>query len=243
MESLDFIAIVHDEGERFAEAAAPALDSLVPDCAGWTVEAMVGHLGQIHRWATHLVSTRAQAFDAAGLDIAPPQGRAVIEWFRAGHADLVAALHAIGPDEAVWSWSDRHDGGFYHRRMAHETALHRWDAERALAPPTPIAADLATDGIDEILTVGMRSSTSRADRTYPTGSLHLHRTDGPGEWMLTPAADGSSYEITHEHGKGDAAVRGAASDLLVYLWGRGGGEGLEVFGDDALVAAWGSLAP
>ena len=243
MQTLDFIAAVDDEGERFAVAALAALDSLVPDCPGWTVEAMVGHLGQIHRWATNLVSTRAQAFDPTGLDAAPPPGSAVVEWFRAGHADLLTALRSIGPDEAVWSWSDRHEGGFYHRRMAHETALHRWDAERALGRPTPIAADLAVDGIDEVLTVGMKFSASRPDRSYPTGSLHLHRTDGPGEWMLTPAADGSSYEVTHEHGKGDAAVRGAAADLLVYLWGRGGRHGLEVFGDEALVDAWGSLAP
>lgn len=242
MDSTEHIVVVEHEGARLADAALPALDRLVVDCDGWTVESMVGHVGQIHRWATHLVTTRATAFSAEGRSAEPPSGPAVVDWYRDGLSALVTALRDLDPDEEIWTWSDRSDGGFYHRRMAHELALHRWDAERAAGQPTPIDGDLATDGIDEALTVGMRFSTSRPDRSYPSGTLHLHRTDGPGEWMLTPSDDGTGFEVTHEHGKGDAAVRGSASDLLTYLWGRGC-QGLDAFGDDTLVDAWGSLTP
>jgi predicted lipid carrier protein YhbT len=44
--------------------------------------------------------------------------------------------------------------------------------------------------------------------------------------------------VTQEHGKGDVAARGGASDLLLFLWGRAGLDALEVFGDKALLEDW-----
>jgi hypothetical protein len=66
------------------------------------------------------------------------------------------------------------------------------------------------------------------------GSLHLHTTDAPGEWTVT-FADGKA-DVRTEHGKGDAAVRGPASDVLLWVWNRGGQ--VETFGDDAVLEAW-----
>jgi hypothetical protein len=123
--------------------------------------------------------------------------------------------------------------------MAQETAVHRWDAQQAAGTLTPIDPELATDGINEVMTVFMQHAP-RGPIDYPAGSLHLHRTDGEGEWMLT-AQDGV-LTVTHEHAKGDAAARGPAQDILLYLWGRGR-DGLECHGDDALIDAWGSVTP
>ena len=128
--------------------------------------------------------------------------------------------------------------------MASETAVHRWDAEAALRPiaeVTPIDGDLATDAIDEYLAVSLRFSSSRPDRVYPDHSLHLHRGDGPGEWMLVADSNGE-LRVTHEHDKGDAAVRGPASELLLWVWGRPTHD-LQIFGDEAVAAAWRALAP
>ncbi len=58
--------------------------------------------------------------------------------------------------------------------------------------------------------------------------------------MLT-AQDGV-LTVTHEHAKGDAAARGPAQDLLLYLWGRGR-ENLACHGDAALIDAWGAVTP
>jgi hypothetical protein len=55
--------------------------------------------------------------------------------------------------------------------------------------------------------------------------------------------DHGVVSLTHEHGKGDAAVRGPAEDLLLLAWHRRGLDGLEVFGDAAVAEAWASLAP
>ena len=51
--------------------------------------------------------------------------------------------------------------------------------------------------------------------------------------------------VTHEHGKGEVAVRGPASELFLFLWGRLPLEGgaLAAHGDHVAAAAWGTLTP
>ena len=59
--------------------------------------------------------------------------------------------------------------------------------------------------------------------------MHLHATDVEGEWLVSfRPADGMSVEAGHA--KGDAAVRGPAGELLLWLWGRLPLDGFEVFG-------------
>ena len=41
--------------------------------------------------------------------------------------------------------------------------------------------------------------------------------------------------VTREHAKGDVAVRGPASDLLLFLWHRIPADRLDVVGDAALL--------
>ena len=87
------------------------------------------------------------------------------------------------------------------------------------------------DGIDEYVTVFVpRFGRSLGELG---GSIHLHCTDVDGEWLLVPDDDGVT--VTREHAKGDVAARGAASDLLLHLWGRRPIDVLEVFGDAALL--------
>ena len=61
--------------------------------------------------------------------------------------------------------------------MVAETAVHRWDAQGAGGNASPIAPEVASDGIDEYTEVGLRFSGSRPNRVYPAQSLHLHCTD------------------------------------------------------------------
>ena len=68
-------------------------------------------------------------------------------------------------------------------------------------------------------------------------SLHLHRTDGEGEWMVRLGPDGEvSTERTH--GKGDVALRGPASSLYLWCLSRVPADDLELFGDPAVAALW-----
>ena len=65
--------------------------------------------------------------------------------------------------------------------------------------------------------------------------MHLHCTDADGEWLLRFDPDG--FTFTREHAKGDVAVRGPASDLMLYLVGRGPLDALEVHGDAGVLDA------
>jgi hypothetical protein len=116
--------------------------------------------------------------------------------------------------------------------MAQETAVHRWDAEEAAGTGWAIEADLAADGVDEFFD---HFTDTAADGAEPLGgTVHLHSTTGEGEWLIREPVPGGRLEVTHEHAKGDAAVRGDASDLLLALWRRRSVDDparFEVFGD------------
>jgi predicted lipid carrier protein YhbT len=117
--------------------------------------------------------------------------------------------------------------------MAHETAVHRADAESAhgeIAPVVPAA--LASDGVDEVLWTML--SRLRNARPGNGETVHLHCTDTEGEWLLTLQPD--RVDVRDGHARADCAARGAASDLLLFVWGRLPAARLEVLGDGDLLA-------
>ena len=70
--------------------------------------------------------------------------------------------------------------------MAHETAVHRVDAEHAAGREHRLAPELAADGIDEFLEFFF--PLAAADAPPLAGSVHLHCTDADGEWTVRPDA-------------------------------------------------------
>ena len=129
------------------------------------------------------------------------------------------------------------------RRMAHETAMHRWDAEVAVGRDATLDPVLASDGIDEFLTHFVQVADD--DAAPIAGSVHLHCTDVPGEWTLytdpgtvtdTGEAGAPTFRLVREHAKGDCALRGTASDLLLVLWRRLPVECVDVVGDADVAA-------
>ena len=69
-----------------------------------------------------------------------------------------------------------------------------------------------------------------ADRSPGDGhAVHLYATDADGEWIIR--FDDGAIAVEVGHAKGDVAVRGPAGEILLWLWGRGALERLEVFGD------------
>ncbi len=225
--------VVRQESARLSAAArSVALDTPVPSCPNWTMARLVTHIGQVQQAVAQLVRTRANEPIPHGSLPGPPAGADVIDWFQSMTAELLAALAAVEPTAAVWGWAGENTAGFWARRQAHEVAVHRWDAQRTAGSPDPLPAPFAVDGIDELL--ALTPHTSRAKELAGKGeTLHLHCTDVKGEWMIRLA--GTGLEVQRAHGKGDVAARGLASDLDLFLWGRVGAEGLEVFGDRALL--------
>lgn len=227
---MDWIAIIEREGTALAAAARRDPNAAIPSCPGWDMGELLRHCGTAHRWATN--GLRSTSTGRPGFDDVPPD--AGVEWFEEGLAGLLAALHDADPTEPAWTFDpgDR-TKGFWYRRQAHETAVHRADAELAVGDDPSVDAELAVDGIDELLVVFAPRIVKQAG-IEPGGTVHVHTTDVDGEWLLS--FGDSTVDVERGHAKGDAAVRGPAGHVYLWLWGRAPVDGLEIFGDDALAA-------
>lgn len=231
---------LQENASALATAARIAPSAPVPTCPDWNMTALVGHVAAIHRWVNEIVLTGStQRLNRHFSDEAPVDATTCLARFEEGASGLLATLEHADPEALVWNWFDRKPAParFWFRRMAHETAVHRWDAQRASGNPEAVDADLAVDGIEEYLTFVTRWLPGRPVAGL-TGSLHLHATDHEGEWSLTLAPDRLEYR--HEHTKADAAVRASASDLLLWLVNRTPADSasLDVFGDRTIVEGW-----
>jgi len=168
-------------------------------------------------------------------------------WLRAGAPLIIDAVREAGSD-LVWSFTGPAPAGFWIRRMAHETLVHRADAQLAAGaePESVIEAEVAADAIDEwlmLLAGGILGNADERPRALPAGAgLHVHATDdglgGRGEWMIRHDAGGLTVELGH--GKGYAALTGPAASLLLVLMRRRpvSDPAVTVYGDSAVVDGW-----
>lgn len=228
----EYCEAIRREGRALAAAARIAgVEAPVPSCPEWSVADLLSHIGRIHRWIALIVRERREAFEDHWSQAEPPPPGERVEWFAAGVDLLADALLEAGPAVEVWSWTDDPSTGFWARRQANETAVHRWDAELAAGAPAPLERTLAVDGIDEYLMLLPQWRGVDALRDL-TGTLHLHCTDGEGEWLVRLD---HGVEVTREHAKGDVAARGAASDLMLLVSGRVDPSAVDVFGNAELL--------
>jgi uncharacterized protein (TIGR03083 family) len=238
-----YVDAVRSEGAAISAACGADLDLAVPSCEGWDLADLAAHVGRVYTSVAMHIERRATEMIPRDEVPAPPTNDAMMAWFDECHQRVVAALADIEPDEPIWTWAANSTGGFYHRRMAQETLMHRWDAENSHGGVGPIDGDLAADGVSELYESVVNFATRNWEKPVPEGSLHLHRTDGEGEWLLDSSDD--VVVLTYEHAKGDAAVRATGADLLLLGWERIDldGSAAEVFGDRAVAEAWFALSP
>ncbi|SDL86234.1 TIGR03083 family protein [Nonomuraea maritima] len=218
----------------------------VPTCPGWTLADLVTHVGRIQRWATHVLREQVQE------RVWPPQvpsglpegAKGDTAWLRAGAAALLDTLRGTDPALPVWTWGPDRRASWWAPRMLFELMIHRADAELALGIEPEIPASTAAAGIEEYLTnlpyagwVTRRLATLDAEGA----TIHLHATDGDGEWTVTQGPAGR-FTWERGHAKGDVAVRGPLADLLLVLYGRRSSDAVEVFGDRDFLDRWLSTA-
>jgi len=220
-----YLEAIDKESAELAGAARGNLDTQVPSCPGWSMRDLLGHIGRVQRfWGEMAENAYENPADAQNHE--PPEGVDLVEWFEESTRNLLNALDGIDLDRPMWSWSPVKSVSFVPRRMAHETAIHRWDAQNAVGDPGGISGDLAVDGIDELLFIFF---LGEAPLEGPhRSSVHIHATDANGEWLVIVAEE---PVITREHAKGDVALRGPSSDVLLYLWGRIEPASLVIHGD------------
>lgn len=217
-----------------AELAHGNLDRPVPTCPDWDVAGLLAHTARVYGFVE---ATRAAGSAEAPVRVPGPEpDDTVIDAFVEAGDALSRGLRESAGDAPLWSWTPDATVGFWRRRTAFETIIHRVDLELAIGlAPGAVDADLAADGIDEWLDSYVIGREQWRSIGHDTASVHLHCTDADGEWMLR-IAEGQAV-LTREHAKGDVAVRGPAWPLLLAGWRRAGTDGLEVFGDGELFAA------
>jgi uncharacterized protein (TIGR03083 family) len=233
----DFLHTLRVEAARLAGIDIDHLPLSLPHIEGWTVHNVVGHTGWVYRWVA-LIADSDEDNPPERADVPePPAGADVLPWFEESARIGLEALERTDPDRIVSTFTGLQPMSWWQRRVAHETSMHRWDAEAAIATPDPIDADIARDGIDELLQIFVPARL-QFDQLKGTGeTIHLHATDiEEGEWVLTLQPDRVDWE--HAHVKADVAARGPVSDLLLLLWSRLPPSRLDTFGDASLLDRW-----
>jgi uncharacterized protein (TIGR03083 family) len=247
MEIAQHVNALRREGEWLADAAERAgLDATVPPCAPWQVKDLLRHTGYVHRWAArHITERPDQIIDGPAEEEILSGGAddaGLLAWFRDGHAALVQTLATADPAVACATFMPAPSPlAFWARRQAHETAIHRADADSAAGTMPEYEADFAADGIDElIMGFGRR-------RKYQPGSnaartrLRVLATDTGDAWLVE-AHEGRLQPRRYAGDLPEAGctVSGPASGLYLYLWNRAGAAraGVTVAGDPGLLSTW-----
>lgn len=231
----DYLEALRRDGDALLHAAGRDLDAPVPSCPGWSALDLLTHVGRVYRYTARQVRSEEQLpGDDTDLarEVVPAQTADAL-------AELLLVLAETDPDAPAWNWDrDAPDvAGYWRRRMALETVVHRWDAENASGSPAPLDPALACDGVEEALTRFLPRRRGRIKEEI-VGSVHLHATDAPqgvpAEWTVDLGPRGA-VTVRRVHEKADAALRGPAEQLLLAVWGRPAE--LERFGDARLAEA------
>jgi uncharacterized protein (TIGR03083 family) len=242
----DATAHVRTDGRQLIDAAQRAgLDAPIASCPGWTMSDLLWHIGETWDFWAFVVSERVTDVERlrAEPDAERPSDEFLIDWVTTAHVAVYDALLSTPPEQEVWTWTGANrDVWWVRRRMAHETTIHRWDAEGAIGDPYDIPIAVAADGIDEYL----RWFAPKGRQESIGGTAHIHCTDTVrdlatgsddidavnGEWMIH-RLDEHGIDLEETHAKGDVAIRGRAQDILLWLWGRPGGP-VEFLGDESI---------
>jgi uncharacterized protein (TIGR03083 family) len=228
--SLPYNATQHilRDGQQLIDAVQrTGLDAPVVSCPGWNMRDLVWHIGEVWDFWTLVARKRITTVEQlkAESNLAQPDDDLLIDWVAAAHTGIQSILSTTPPDTEIWTWTGANrDLWWLRRRMAQETAVHRWDAERTVGDAYQIPIAVAADGIDEYLEWFAPKNRGASIG----GTAHIHC----GEWMIH-RLDENGIEFEHAHAKGDVAIRGRARDILLWLWGREGGP-VEFIGDRSI---------
>ncbi len=239
-----WLAALRADSPALQDAVAQAgPEAIVPECPDWTVADLVAHLTGLTHWVRETVARgvtdrpepRSEQAPLAAWDEA-------LDTLRRELTGTIETLEALESDFPAWNWAPQaKQAGFWHRRMAHEISVHRWDAEAAAGRPTPIETKLAADGISEVLDTWLPAGRRRGP-TDLHGVVHLVASDAGHEWFVRLRGAGVALldtftllDTDDHHARAQAT--GTSSDLLLALMGRQRTDRLVITGDPRLISA------
>ena len=237
METAEFIKVLDRDGRLLAAAAEETgTGAEVPTCPKWRVRDLLRHTGMVHRWAAAFVAEGHTAYHPDG-GLPDLDGAALVTWFREGHRHLVGTLSSAPPDVRCWHFLPAPSPlAFWARRQAHETAVHRFDAESARGgTPTAVGTDFALDGIDELL-LGFHARDRSRVRSEVPRVLRVRATDADDAVWSVRLSAGPPVAEREGTGNADCEVAGPAGRLYLALWNRLPFP--DVTGDASVAALW-----
>ncbi len=216
-------SITSDTASLAATITDETLDADVPTCPGWTLRDLAHHLGEVQRWARLAAVTGAPPQDDA-IDPPPAPGpdeaRALQEWLTSGARALVDAMRDLDPAAPTWHpFPVPKVAGVWPRRQAHEVAVHRWDAQRAVGEPGddfPLAADFVAEYFEVIVP----RVIDRDGRTPPVGRLRVRLTDAGTEWTVDTTERDVRFTASAAADVDLPELTGSADDVVLALWRR-----------------------
>lgn len=235
MDVAEHIAYLEADGPLLAKAAESAgWDAAVPGTE-WTVRDLVTHVGGVHRWAGDIVRRAAPGPETAagGAVGSGPGDDELLDWFVEGHAELVASLRSAPAELDCFTFLAAPSPiAFWARRQAHETAIHRADAQSAAGVVPEFDLAFAQDGMAEVL-LGFAARKRHA--IAQRGTIALRPLDGSAPWLITL---GGEHIVAERDTAGDAdvVVAGTASALYLWLWNRPAP--VVMTGDESVAELW-----
>ncbi|HEX6872399.1 MAG TPA: maleylpyruvate isomerase family mycothiol-dependent enzyme [Micromonosporaceae bacterium] len=220
--------------------AATAVDSaaVVPSCPDWTVAELGRHVGAVylHKVECMRLGQPPQPWPPDELNDEDP-----ISLLDRSHAALVGEFAARDPQAATFTWYDPDQTvGFWIRRMAQETVIHRVDAELAAGlPHAPVPDDLAHDGIDEILVTFVEFMVHKWAEEFtevlaPVPGTSVRLETPSAAWLVRLSPESVEVRVS-DVDQADAVVRGGPTELLLWLWNRADDDAVTITGDAATV--------
>ncbi|MGH3871051.1 MAG: maleylpyruvate isomerase N-terminal domain-containing protein [Pseudonocardiaceae bacterium] len=241
------LEVIGIECELMLSTAAVALPRAaqmeVPGCPDSTLVETLRHVGSVHRgtamWARE--GHRPEPWPPA------PTDGDLIGFVRTGLRQLLVELDRHDPAEPCDTWwpADR-THGFWRRRMAHETTVHRVDVQAAAGGPVdPIDADVALDGIDELLFLWFGHRLAQLGMSFPQEET-VGLAAGDQRWLAVfEAGRPIARRVDDSDVRGaDALVSGDPKALYLWSWGRLPNQSVRIAGDlEAVARLWTLLRP
>jgi uncharacterized protein (TIGR03083 family) len=221
------------EGDLVALIAPHGLDHPVPACPPWDVREVVAHLATVYDHKVNAIRLGRRPEEGEWVTN-EPFGKDTVEWFADEHAKMLAELMAHKPVDDAWSWwAPDQTVGFWYRRMALETVVHRVDVESGFGVPRAVDGELALDGIDEVLTLMLGGEDEAAAEVPGTGTVNV--VSGGTSWSVR-LEDARTVVEPGAQASPDAELSGDPKDVFLYLWGRGPIDTLTSTGDGSRIA-------
>jgi uncharacterized protein (TIGR03083 family) len=209
---------------RLRSVAPMNQTAAVPTCPGWTVADLTRHVAEVY---LHKAAAMREGKEPEQW---PPPELATVEplaGLDGAYAELLGEFATRQPADPSGTWyTPDQTVGFWGRRMAQETVIHRIDAELGTGQQVaPVAEDLAIDGIDELLKVFAAFAVKNWPKYFadvlsasPAWTF-LFRTDSAG-WRVQTGPGVFEVQDAPADSVAEVIVSGPPQAVLRWVWNR-----------------------